>query len=82
MTTVSFKIDVFHKNEPYATACVLFLISFLFFYLFRIPTPPNVDTYLYARAIETFDGPGIHFGYRHWDIFPNLWEVSVWGLST
>ncbi|MDZ7697212.1 MAG: hypothetical protein U5R49_09925 [Deltaproteobacteria bacterium] len=52
-----------HRSEPYGTACLLFLFSFLFFHLFRIPVPLNVDTYLYARAIETFEGPAIHFGY-------------------
>jgi len=52
-----------HRSEPYKTAFLLFLFSFLFFNLFRIPVPLNVDTYLYARAIETFEGPIIHFGY-------------------
>lgn len=52
-----------HRGEPYKTACLLFLFSCLFFHLFRIPVPLNVDTYLYARAIETFEGPIIHFGY-------------------
>jgi len=52
-----------HRNEPYGTACLLFLFSFLFFHVFRIPVPLNVDTYLYARAIETFEGPVVHLGY-------------------
>ena len=52
-----------HRSEPYGTAALLFFLSFLFFSLFRIATPLNVDTYLYARAIETFEGTGIHFGY-------------------
>lgn len=51
------------RREPYGTACLLFLLSFLFFVLFRIPVPLNVDTYLYAHSIETFEGPIIHFGY-------------------
>jgi len=49
--------------EPCETACLLFLFSFLFFILFRIPVPLNVDTYLYARAIQTFEGPIVHLGY-------------------
>lgn len=52
-----------HGREPYETACALLILSFFFFYLFRISTPLNVDTYLYARAIRTFEGPSVHFGY-------------------
>jgi uncharacterized membrane protein YqaE (UPF0057 family) len=63
MTRYRAAILLIHRNEPYGTACLLFLFSFLFFHAFRIPVPLNVDTYLYARAIETFEGPIIHFGY-------------------
>ena len=52
-----------HRSEPYGTAFLLFLFSFLFFHVSRIPVPLNVDTYLYARAIETFEGPVVHLGY-------------------
>ncbi|MFP4087207.1 MAG: hypothetical protein ACLFUL_10495 [Desulfobacteraceae bacterium] len=63
MTIYQTTISAIHRREPYGTACLLFFFSFLFFCLFRIPAPLNVDTYLYARAIETFEGPIIHFGY-------------------
>jgi hypothetical protein len=52
-----------NPREPYVVAGVLFLFSFLFFYLSRIPTPLNVDTYIYAHAIGSFEGPIIHLGY-------------------
>jgi len=52
-----------HRTEPYGAACLLFFFSFLFFHAFRIPVPFNVDTHLYARAIETFQGPVVHLGY-------------------
>ncbi|OQX66193.1 MAG: hypothetical protein B5M55_00730 [Desulfococcus sp. 4484_242] len=50
-------------KERCATALLLFLFSFLFFCAFRIPVPCNVDTFLYARAIKTLEGPVVHFGY-------------------
>ena len=56
-------IAMTRENATYGTAVLLFLFSFLFFHSFSIPVPLNVDTYLYARAIETFEGPIIHFGY-------------------
>ncbi|MBW1779890.1 MAG: hypothetical protein JRL30_04040 [Deltaproteobacteria bacterium] len=52
-----------HGKESVSAAFLLFLFSFLFFHVLRIPVPLNVDTYLYARAIGSFDGPVIHFGY-------------------
>ncbi len=63
MTRYPAAISMIHRNEPYRTACLLFLFSFLFFHVFRIPVPLNVDTYLYARAIESFEGPITHLGY-------------------
>jgi hypothetical protein len=63
MTTYHSAIGLIHRTEPYVPACLLFLFSSLFFYALQIPLPLNVDTFLYARAIETFEGPLVHYGY-------------------
>ena len=47
----------------YRMVCLLFVISFIFLFLFRLNAPTNGDTYLYARSIKTFEGPVIHIGY-------------------
>lgn len=63
MTPFQPSITMTRENATYGTPVLLFLFSFLFFHVFSIPVPLNVDTYLYARAIETFEGTIIHFGY-------------------
>ncbi len=76
MTRFRPSILMTHRNATYGSACLIFLFSLLFFHVFRIPIPLNVDTYLYTRAIETFEGPNIHFGYYiigsfcHWLLGP------------
>ncbi|MEA2038373.1 MAG: hypothetical protein U9N82_00890 [Thermodesulfobacteriota bacterium] len=63
MTLFQPSIAMTREKAAYGTAGLLLLFSFLLFHIFSIPVPLNVDTYLYARAIETFEGPAIHFGY-------------------
>jgi len=63
MTIYQTTLIALNRKEPYGVAGILFLCSFLFFYLSRIPTPLNVDTYIYAHSIESFEGPIIHLGY-------------------
>lgn len=44
-------------------ATLLFSFAFFFFLHYSLDYPMNGDTYVYARSLQTFEGPLIHGGY-------------------
>lgn len=58
-------LEKFFRNnsKEYQYMFWLFVGSFAFLVIFQIKPPVNGDSYVYARSIQTFDGPIIHSGY-------------------
>lgn len=73
--------SLYNKFNPIIIEPVLlFLAVLIFFTYFVVDMPLNGDTYRYAIAIQTFEGPVVHLGYF---LLGSIWYkvLSLFGIN-